>query len=41
MVGDTHFERYIPENADYLVGPEQIKRHILCTGTSTFTHGLL
>lgn len=35
MVGDTHFERYIPENAEYLVESEQIKRHILCTGTST------
>lgn len=37
MVGDTHFERYIPENAEYLVGPEQIKRHILCTGQVYFT----
>ncbi|KAL9710889.1 2-oxoglutarate dehydrogenase E1 component [Leucoagaricus gongylophorus] len=32
MVGDTHFERYIPENAEDLVEPEQVKRHILCTG---------
>lgn len=32
MVGDTHFERYIPENVEDLVAPEQIKRHILCTG---------
>ncbi|PAV17318.1 2-oxoglutarate dehydrogenase complex E1 component mitochondrial precursor [Pyrrhoderma noxium] len=32
MVGDTHFERYIPESSTELVEPEQIRRHILCTG---------
>ena len=32
MVGDTHFERYIPESSTELVEPEKIRRHILCTG---------
>lgn len=32
-MGDTHFERYIPEpHGEDLVPPEQIRRHILCTG---------
>ncbi|KAG6812719.1 hypothetical protein H0H92_001080 [Tricholoma furcatifolium] len=33
MVGETHFQRYIPEPfQEALVAPEEIKRHILCTG---------
>ncbi|KAG6874668.1 hypothetical protein C0993_012670, partial [Termitomyces sp. T159_Od127] len=33
MIGDTHFQRYIPEPfQESLVAPEEIKRHILCTG---------
>ena len=37
MVGDTHFQRYIPEPySDDLVAPEQIRRHILCTGELLF-----
>ncbi|KAH0586487.1 hypothetical protein H2248_007719 [Termitomyces sp. 'cryptogamus'] len=33
MVGDTHFQRYIPEPLqESLNAPEEIKRHILCTG---------
>jgi 2-oxoglutarate dehydrogenase E1 component len=33
MVVDTHFERYIPEASEDLVAPDQVKRHILCTGS--------
>jgi len=33
MVGDTNFQRYIPEPLEaQLVAPEQIRRHILCSG---------
>ncbi|KAG7088597.1 2-oxoglutarate dehydrogenase E1 component [Marasmius oreades] len=33
MVGETSFQRYIPEpHPETLVSPEDIKRHILCTG---------
>lgn len=33
MTGETTFQRYIPEvYEDQLVAPEEIKRHILCTG---------
>ena len=33
MTGDTHFIRYIPDpHPESLVPPEQIRRHILCTG---------
>ncbi|KAI0051081.1 2-oxoglutarate dehydrogenase complex E1 component mitochondrial precursor [Auriscalpium vulgare] len=32
MLGETHFQRYIPEAAEDLVEPESVKRHILCTG---------
>ncbi|EMD39728.1 2-oxoglutarate dehydrogenase complex E1 component mitochondrial precursor [Gelatoporia subvermispora B] len=33
MVGETHFQRYIPDShPEDLVAPEQIRRHILCTG---------
>lgn len=36
MVGDTNFQRYLPETHDSnLVVPEEIKRHILCTGRSS------
>ena len=38
MIGDTHFERYIPEcHSESLVAPEEIKRHILCTGMCSLT----
>ncbi|KAF7291641.1 2-oxoglutarate dehydrogenase E1 component [Mycena chlorophos] len=33
MMGETHFQRYIPEpHPEALVPPEQITRHILCSG---------
>ncbi|KAI6094416.1 thiamine diphosphate-binding protein [Pisolithus croceorrhizus] len=33
MMGNTHFQRYLPEpHPEQLVPPEQIRRHILCTG---------
>lgn len=33
MVGDTHFERYIPDvHPEHLVPAEEVRRHILCTG---------
>jgi 2-oxoglutarate dehydrogenase E1 component len=33
MEGETVFQRYLPEeHPDTLVAPDQIKRHILCTG---------
>ncbi|KAA1473704.1 2-oxoglutarate dehydrogenase complex E1 component mitochondrial precursor [Dentipellis sp. KUC8613] len=32
MAGETHFQRYLPEASEDLVAPEQIRRHILCTG---------
>ncbi|KAJ6620796.1 thiamine diphosphate-binding protein [Mycena sp. CBHHK59/15] len=33
MIGDTHFQRYLPEpHPESLVAPEEITRHILCTG---------
>jgi 2-oxoglutarate dehydrogenase E1 component len=33
MTGDTIFERYLPEpHPAELEAPENIKRHILCTG---------
>ncbi|KAF8073345.1 thiamine diphosphate-binding protein [Lyophyllum atratum] len=33
MLGDTHFQRFIPEiQPQTLAPPEEIKRHILCTG---------
>ncbi|KIM35868.1 hypothetical protein M413DRAFT_449496 [Hebeloma cylindrosporum] len=34
MVGDTNFLRYLPEphNPATLVAPEEVKRHILCSG---------
>jgi len=33
MVGETQFQRYIAEPYDAeLVAPEEVKRHILCTG---------
>ncbi|KAF8630913.1 hypothetical protein AX17_005271 [Amanita inopinata Kibby_2008] len=38
MIGDTHFQRYIPEaHPEELVAPEDIKRHILCTGQVYYT----
>ena len=35
MIGETSFERYIPEADETLVEPEKIRRHILCTGRQT------
>ncbi|KAF9236529.1 thiamine diphosphate-binding protein [Melanogaster broomeanus] len=33
MIGDTHFQRYLPDShPESLLPPEQIRRHILCTG---------
>jgi 2-oxoglutarate dehydrogenase E1 component len=33
MIGETHFQRYIPEpHPENLVAPEEITRHILCSG---------
>jgi hypothetical protein len=32
MVGDTYFQRYLPETSEELVRPEDIRRHILCSG---------
>ncbi len=38
MVGDTNFQRYIPEpHPEELVAPENIRRHILCTGQVYYT----
>ncbi|PFH53356.1 hypothetical protein AMATHDRAFT_55273 [Amanita thiersii Skay4041] len=38
MVGETHFQRYLPEpHTEDLVAPEEIKRHILCTGQVYYT----
>jgi 2-oxoglutarate dehydrogenase E1 component len=35
MTGETHFQRYLPDpHPDELVAPEQIRRHVLCSGTS-------
>lgn len=35
MVGDTSFQRYIPDaHPENLVAPENVRRHILCTGMS-------
>ena len=38
MVGETQFQRYLPEPHDSstLAPPEEIKRHILCTGASLY-----
>ena len=34
MTGETHFERYLPEpHSEELVAPQEIRRHILCTGS--------
>lgn len=36
MTGDTQFQRYLPDpHPDTLVAPEQIRRHILCSGSSS------
>ncbi|KAF8349517.1 2-oxoglutarate dehydrogenase E1 component [Amanita rubescens] len=39
MTGETHFQRYLPEPhpEEALVPPEEIKRHILCTGQVYYT----
>ncbi|KAG6372856.1 thiamine diphosphate-binding protein [Boletus reticuloceps] len=38
MIGDTNFQRYLPEpHPEELVPAEQIRRHILCTGQVYFT----
>lgn len=37
MTGETYFQRYIPEpHPSELVAPDQIKKHILCTGQVYF-----
>ena len=37
FVGETHFERYIPEpHPETLVAPEKVRRHILCSGQVYF-----
>ena len=37
MVGDTHFQRYLPDpHPESLVPPEEIRRHILCSGMPFF-----
>ena len=42
MVGDTHFERYIPDpHPEILVAPEEVKRHVLCTGECDFSSVIL
>ncbi|CAG7853537.1 2-oxoglutarate dehydrogenase, mitochondrial; AltName: Full=2-oxoglutarate dehydrogenase complex component E1; Short=OGDC-E1; AltName: Full=Alpha-ketoglutarate dehydrogenase; Flags: Precursor [Serendipita indica DSM 11827] len=38
MTGETHFQRYLPEpHPEQLVAPEEIRRHILCTGQVYYT----
>jgi 2-oxoglutarate dehydrogenase E1 component len=39
MTGESHFQRYLPEPhpEEALVPPEEIKRHILCTGQVYYT----
>ncbi|KAF8633876.1 hypothetical protein AX15_001207 [Amanita polypyramis BW_CC] len=38
MTGETQFRRYLPdEHEDALTSPEEIKRHILCTGQVYYT----
>ncbi|KAH9080684.1 2-oxoglutarate dehydrogenase complex E1 component mitochondrial precursor [Lactarius deliciosus] len=32
MVDNTHFQRYLPESSQDLVSPNEIRRHILCSG---------
>jgi len=32
MAGNTYFQRYLPETSEELVRPEDIRRHILCSG---------
>jgi 2-oxoglutarate dehydrogenase E1 component len=32
MVGESHFQRYLPEAVEDLAAPEDVRRHILCTG---------
>jgi len=33
MVGDTHFQRYLPDpHPESLAPPEEVRRHILCSG---------
>ncbi|KAG8740208.1 2-oxoglutarate dehydrogenase E1 component [Ceratobasidium sp. 414] len=38
MTGETHFQRYLPEpHPDELVAPDQIRRHIICSGQVYYT----
>ncbi|CAE6460790.1 unnamed protein product [Rhizoctonia solani] len=38
MTGETHFQRYLPEpHPDDLVAPEQIRRHLICSGQVYYT----
>jgi 2-oxoglutarate dehydrogenase E1 component len=32
MTDNTHFLRYLPESSQNLVPPNEIRRHILCSG---------
>jgi 2-oxoglutarate dehydrogenase complex dehydrogenase (E1) component-like enzyme len=32
MVNNTYFQRFLPETSEDLVRPEDIRRHILCSG---------
>ncbi|TIB73487.1 hypothetical protein E3Q18_03186 [Wallemia mellicola] len=33
LIGDTSFQRYLPDpHPEHLVAPEQVRRHILCSG---------
>lgn len=36
MTGETIFQRYLPETSEALAPPEEIKRHILCSGQVYF-----
>jgi 2-oxoglutarate dehydrogenase E1 component len=38
MIGETHFQRYIPDpHPEELVPPEDVRRHIFCSG-KTYWH---
>jgi 2-oxoglutarate dehydrogenase E1 component len=38
MTGDTIFQRYLPEpHPENMVPPEEVRRHILCTGQVYYT----
>ncbi|KAI0300421.1 2-oxoglutarate dehydrogenase complex E1 component mitochondrial precursor [Russula brevipes] len=37
LASNTHFQRYLPETSQELVAPEEIRRHILCSGQVYYT----